>query len=87
MLGKWTAMRLSGAVLKHVLWSQLTEETTSTANGPMEAGATVSFASKILTFFQPQKPLISQLMLYPRLGLTTTVILKSWDSLLPSSLT
>lgn len=33
MLGKWAAMQLSGAVLKHVLCSQLSKETTSAANG------------------------------------------------------
>lgn len=33
MLGKWAAMQLSGAVLTHVLCSQLTKETTSATNG------------------------------------------------------
>lgn len=50
MLGKWAAMQLSGAVLKHVLCSQLTKETTSATNGQTEVGTTVPFASKILCF-------------------------------------
>lgn len=50
MLGKWATMQLSGAVLNHVLCSQLTKETTSVTNGQMELGTTFPFSSNILSF-------------------------------------